>query len=71
MTKYQHQAITIPAELIAAGIEEETIIRQQIHQLIQQIPMEDLYKIVRVEKETIRQPYWQSDEERITVSIIL
>jgi len=69
MTKYQHQAITIPAELIAAGIEEETIIRQQIHQLIQQIPLEDLYKVIRVDKETYTDHYYSSD--RITVSIIL
>lgn len=71
MTKYQHEAIINPAKLIEAGIDEETIIRQQIHQLIQTIPLEDLYKIIRVGKEIIRQPYWQSDEERITVSIFI
>lgn len=70
MTKYKHQVIINPANLIKAGINEEIIIRQQIHQLIQQIPLEDLYKLVRVDKETIKQ-HWQTDEERITVSIIL
>lgn len=71
MTKYQHQAIINPTELYKAQINEETILRQQIHQLIQKIPLEDLYKLVQVDKETIRQPYWQQDEKRITVSITL
>jgi hypothetical protein len=69
MTKYQHQAIINPAQMIEAGITEETIIRQQIHQLIQEIPLEDLYKIIRVDKETYTDHYYSSD--RITVSIRL
>lgn len=67
-TKYQHQAIINPA-LIAAGLTEETLIRQQIHQLVEGIPLEDLIKVFTVVTECKHINYLSGDQQRITTSI--
>ena len=55
--KYRYESIINKIELTKINLTSEDIYRKQIHQLIQEIPYEDLIKVFTIEEEKLPQIY--------------